>query len=65
LAKKKARQKRQKRRILLFLSDTQGGHKLGLMNPAVTLVDEAVEHGTLESEMALKDGKLSKVCRKK
>ena len=28
------------RRIAVFFSDTHGGHKLGLMNPAVELFDE-------------------------
>lgn len=34
------------RTILAVLSDTHGGHKLGLMNPGVTLFDES-EDGTL------------------
>jgi len=34
------------RKILVVFSDTHGGHRLGLMNPHVTLYDED-EHGNL------------------
>lgn len=34
------------RRVLVFLADTHGGHRLGLLNPKVELIEEA-EDGEL------------------